>query len=422
MERVGISRHIDGEEFDMYGERTYFRSVCGAAVAGAVAGGRWFCFCKGADKKQEDIMAVENGSGVKLGSFAAECFSEITYRDAIYKYLLHEFLCYYESPIVKKDTNLNGYKNSYNKYLITSNIRVVAEWLGISVEEAERQYGSRLVGVENNDDSPFYPYLKLYETKSHERKVTKPRSMLDLSDRGIRIVPLFALKVGVDELYSLLLQGTYDVTFLKDSGQVRSINTTFNREIAVNLYNDTGFVDGGFRDVYNGDFSSNPALERGYIRVFELGSSIYNNPTRSINFARIVEFKKADPDMSYMYIDIESVLDTFILSINSRRWADEEIDEFVDMLDVFEVGVDRTLNKVRISSVMQIENWANAQEMLLSTVFLRQLALFMIGNPQWFDGYDGTPKLKKVERSGCSPAQGTEYGMDLDDIGLPFSM
>ena len=56
------------------------------------------------------------------------------------------------------------------------------------------------------------------------------------------------------------------------------------------------------------------------------------------------------------------------------------------MLEEFDVGTTRTVGSKGepITSVHQIDTWAKSQHLLLSTVFLRQLALFMIGNPQWF--------------------------------------
>ena len=145
-----------------------------------------------------------------------------------------------------------------------------------------------------------------------------------------------------------------------------------------------------------------------------MGGSRYDNPLRSINYARITKFEKASPDLSYINIDIENVLSSFVDGINV---ASINVKDFVSMLNMFKVGSERRLNGHSLKTVQDIELWANRQHMLLSTVFSRQLALFMLGNPQWFPNYTGEPEyLKKSDDSGST---GTGIP-DFDD--LDFSM
>lgn len=418
MERTGMLKHIDGDSRDYLGERTIFRQMCSEAVKVVVNKGNWFSFSSSKSKeiKQVDLMSVKNNQGKSLGSFVSCAFSESMYRVAIYKYLLHDYLCYVEIPIVKREKDLNGFKNSYNKLIVTSNINVVAEWMGISVEEAQLIYGSRLSTVDVNDDSTSYPYLKLYETKEGERKITRPRSDMDLYQSGMRLVPVFALKAGVDLLYKKLQTGCYDVTFFKDGGQERVINTTFNIEKILSLYEGhEDFVKREIPTIYEGDFQNNPTFTRGYIRVFELGSSVYDTPTRSINYARITSIEEAEPNMSYVGIDLDSVMQEFEDRLYKIKNLD--VDEFVMMLEEFDVGTTRTVGSKGepITSVHQIDTWAKSQHLLLSTVFLRQLALFMIGNPQWFNGYTGKPYVTtNNDNLGESPI---DFG---GDFSLPL--
>ena len=138
--------------------------------------------------------------------------------------------------------------------------------------------------------------------------------------------------------------------------------------------------------MYDGDFLANPTMERGYIRVFEMGSSIYDSPLRSINYARIIRFYQEEPDATYINIDLDGVLEAFVRGINNRKVKPYEV---VDMLEMFQVGSSRPKKS---STPTDLEDWAYGQKMLLSTVFLRSLALFMLANPQWFEGYTGTPK------------------------------
>ena len=408
MNRGGISQFVDDVQLDYLGFRTKFRLLCESVVKSIVNEGKWFSFCTKINKEQVDVIAYKNDKGVKVGDFIKDIYSESSYKTAIYKYLLTEFLCYCEVPNVVKTYDTSWYKSSYNKFLVTSNLGVVAAWMGISLEEAEATYGDRLYAVHEDDGEDLFQYLKLYETKEGVRKITKPRKPLDLGVQGTRIIPVFALKVGVDLLYEKLLSDTYDVTFCKDSGQVRTLNTTFNVDKIRSIYNDT-FTTKGTSNWYEGDFISNPNMERGYIRVFELGSSIYDNPLRSINYARIISFEKAEPDLTYINIDLSTVLDMFKDSIYDSKYLN--IKEFVEALDVFDVGTSRSINGVKLLSVNDIENWADSQLVLLSTVFLRQLALFMLGNPQWFNGYTGEP-VKKMDTT-IETLNDTEFELDL---------
>lgn len=404
VERDGSVIKLVGEA-DKYGEVTPFRKIATSMVHQVVSQGKWFSFGNVIDKSQVNLITIPNANGKKLGDLLPEeLFSMNGYRTKLYKYMILDYMCYCEIPTERKVDGV--FKASFNKMIITSNMSVVAEWMGISLEEAEAQYGMYQRDVD--DGEVMFPYLKL-TAKDGVHKITKPRSNLDLEKHGIRVMPMFALKEGIDVFYNMLKEKSYDVTFLKDGGQVRVMNTTFGKEVVDALYPDNKeFVNSNWDRVYDGNFDTNPTMDRGYIRVFELGSSIYNNPTRSINFARIIGFNEAEPDMSYMYIDLESTLETFIKCLYSRTWSNEEIDELIESLETFEVGSTRDLNGAKVKSVMQLENWATQQNMLLSTTFVRSLALCMIANPHLFNGYTGTPEVLqgiKTEESGSAPAE-----------------
>lgn len=418
--RHGISVFASQDnKYDLLGARTVFRLVCTGVVEKLVKEGKWFSFCTKISEEQMDVMTYVNDKGIKLNTLISGYFENSSYRSNIYKYLLRDFLCYYEAPTVVKDTWTGyGYKSSYNKYLVTSNIYVVALWMGISLDEAADSYGKYLLEVNADmEDDYGYPYLKLYVNKQGKHCITKPRKYLDLSAKGTRIVPLFALKRGVDTLYSMCSEDTYDVSFFKDGGQIRTINTTFNVDLIKGVYGDCDFFRTGIAGMYSGEFLDNSSLERGYIRVFEMGGSRYDNPLRSINYARITKFEKASPDLSYINIDIENVLSSFVDGINA---ASINVGDFVSMLNIFKVGSERRLNGHSLKTVQDIELWANRQHMLLSTVFSRQLALFMLGNPQWFPNYTGEPEyLKKSDDSGNTGSTGMGIP-DFDD--LDFSM
>lgn len=400
---------LKSNEYDILGEKDKFRSLSTLLVKKTVLENKWFTFCRKVDDSVVDIARIKNDNGVTLGRMLLnELYGEeeelaIGFNVAINKFLVRNYLCYYEAPIVLKEKDLNGFRNSYNKYLITADMHVIALWLGKTYEEVEKEFGARVRGEDLY--SNMMPYYKLY-SKDGERKITKTRTDIDLSVKGTRVVPLYALKEGMDVLYDFLKKDTYNVTFEKDDGQKRVINTTFNLDKISSVYK-TDYIAKSMENVYDGDFLNNPNLERGYIRIFEMGSSVYDSPLRSINYARIVKFEKAEPDLSYINIDLNTVLDAFKDYVKSNADVEKNISEFVDELDAFDVGNERNYGGVRLNSIYAIGQWADAEYVLLSTVFLRELALFMLGHPEWFGGYTGETYSK-------------DYGMPegLDDDWL----
>jgi hypothetical protein len=394
MERQGILAYDENsnDAYDLFGERTKFRKLSSAMVHKIVSSGKWFGFCTRIDKRQVDIFSIVNANGDKLGTLVEKVVdNEEGYRSSLYRYLLQDYLCYCEIPTVVKSKDYNGYKDSYNKSLVTSNIGVIAEWLGISYDEAKFQYGSRF-SVETAEG--MCVYVKLITAKDGTKKVSKPRKALDLTQKGIRIVPLFALNAGLNELYKMASGDFYNVTFVKDSGQVRDITVCFDYGKLCTVYKDEGLLREAFEEQYKGDLKSIKSLDRGYIRVIEVGTNLRSHAVRSINLARVIGFERVEPDVTFINVDLGAVKSTFLNTLMNKKVNYKEIS---DMLEVFQVGTNRKYNGKEISSYYELESWVETQEMLLSTPFLKQLALFMMGNPQWFDGYTGEAISTKTD-------------------------
>lgn len=411
IERSGINA---SKGYDIFGEKTPVRNIITKAVHNVVdSKNKWFAFCKKMDSGQEDIMLLQNNEGTTLGVLLAEQYSESMHRVAIYKYLLAEYLCYYEAPTIIKGRDSYASRASYNKFLATSNIRVIAEWLGVSEEDAKREYAYRVNDAQLDIDDVNFPYVKLYTAKTGEHKITKPRKDLDLSIAGTRVIPLFALKEGVDCLYNKASSDFYTVDFIKDGGARRSINITFSIAKLREIYKDEGKLLDQWDMQYKGDFMEQKNLERGYIRVIEVGTNLENGATRSINYARIIGFRKEEPDLTYLLIDLDGVLDTFKSCMSN---SSVNVSDVVEMLDSFEVGEDRKYAGKNIVSTTDLINWADAQAMILSTPFIKQLALFMIANSEWFNGYTGETKVYTGESKENSSIG--EIFDDFDDLDI----
>lgn len=413
--REGLTGYVKGKEVpDLLGEHTKFRVLTSKIIKNIVLSGKWFSFCTRADDSQIDVLSIENDDGIKLGRILYdELESEVGYRTTLYRYLLHDYLCYLEVPtVIKRRDSSYGVQESYNKSLVTANIGVIAEWLGISYAEAFMFYGSRVDdnGFDNEED--FYPYVKLTIGKNGERKVSKPRKDIDLSIKGTRIVPVFAINYGLSILHSICSKDFYNITFIKDSGQRRTMNICFDWEKLSSIYSDKGLLASAFEEQYSGDFLESELLPRGYIRVIEVGTSLKSKPVRSINLARIVSFERAEPDLTFINIDLSTVKDKFL---NSLASININYKELVDMLDVFKVGSERKYNGKVISSYNELENWVESQELTLSTPFIKQLALFMIGNPQWFGGWSGEDTIVVADSIDIeNNSDGSDDDDDLD--------
>ena len=409
-ESNSIIDFIDNDECDLLGEKTYFRQLSKGIITNIVSNGKWFSFCTRINDSQVDVFSIKNNRGIKLGALVnKELNSESGYRTSLFRYLLFDYLCYCEIPTVIRKKDYSGFKDSYTKCLVTANIGVIANWLGLSYDKANMLYGSRLADTSFDRDDDMFPYVKLTVDKSGVRKVSKPRKDLELSTKGLRIVPVFAINEGIKRLYKVCSKDFYDITFVKDSGQVRTINVCFNYDKLSSVYSDKGLLSNYFEEQFDGNFLESPTFDRGYIKVIEVGTSLRSSPTRSLNIARILKFEKAKPDTTFINIDLNYVKEDFLNFLYGQKINYKEL---VSMLDIFQVGNSREYNGRSISSYSELEGWVESQLLLLSTPFLKQLALFMKGNPQWFNGYTGEHKKQD------SVVIGNDYFADELEFGM----
>lgn len=386
----------DTGEYDLLGVKNGFRKLSELYIKQLVDAGKWFTVCHKIDPKQEDIMQVQNGEGVKLGSYIKEVFEEGSYRTSIYKYMLMNFLCYIEVPTTSFKSDTGSFKSTFKKMIVTSNVDVMANWLGMDVEDLPCKYSDRVFRINMDDGEDYLPYVRLTESKEGVRKISIPRMDIDVSERGTRVVPLFMLKSGVDALYSKMKEGIVKVSFLKDGGQLRDMFTTVDFSKIREIYGGGSFYDDSVNESYKGDFLENKYLSKGYIKIPEIGGSKYDGPTRSMSYSRIVEIKyNEEPDLSFINIDLSTVVEGFNDGVLAHT---KEASMIVEMLEAF--GIDGNAWKDTVEAKKKYINkdassllqWAEERSLLYSTVFIRELCLFMLSNPQWFGGFTGEPK------------------------------
>lgn len=396
MEDVDLKFLGDTGEYDLLGVQNGFRKLSELYIKQLVDEGKWFTVCHKIDNRQEDIMQVTNNLGTKLGSYISNVFEEGSYRTSIYKYLLMQFLCYIEVPTTSFKTDTGGFKRSFNKILATSNVEVIARWLGVDVEDVPTKYSDRVFGIDMDDGEDLLPYVKLTETKEGIRKVSVPRMNIDVSERGTRIIPLFMLQAGVDALYPKLRDGMVKISFLKDGGQMRDIFSTLDFGKIRDIYGGGSFFDDSVNDSYNGDFLENKSLAKGFIKIPEIGGSRYDGPTRSVSYSRIVGLSyNEEPDLSFINIDLSTVIEGFTDGVLANT---KHASAIVDTLEAF--GIDGNAWRDTVEAKKKYINrdtssllqWVEERNLLFSTVFVRELCLFMLANPQWFSNFTGKPK------------------------------
>lgn len=409
---MNIYSSISGKEFDydLYGNRSYFRRICEKLTKSAVEKGSWPAFCTKVSDKQTNLMSVKNDEGSTLGSMVASLYPNTLYKYAVYKYLLSDFMCYYECPVFTKNGIGGDARTSFDKFIATSNLYVVSYWMGMDFDEACETYGDWVMDACDDNESEFIGYLKLYKTKDGVPKVTRPRGKLDLSKSGTRIIPVFALNSAMHTLYKMLEKDFYNISYVKDNGSVRVLNTTVNIDNIRDIYGDTNMFRTGVAEMYSDDFLNDVVLDRGYTSMFEVGASKYDDACRKVNISRIIKVEKGTPDLKYINIDLTSVSTHFK---NCLDVLPCDILELVDALKEACVGGE-SLSKFSILNHTDAVAWVEDCENYIGTNFLRELALFMMMYPDWFKDYDGSPCREEVYSSEDTDSNLDNFELDID--------
>lgn len=407
---------VEDVEFDGLGAINPLRGMLSEYVSSLASEGKGFTFGRKVDSRQEDVLKLADGNGVTLGSKLTQFYPEASPYLSAAKYFLRDFLCYIEIPTFHTERETGLKKASYTKFLATANLEVANFWIDGDLSETISKYEKSVLSFDDIEASDYeVPILKLNSGKKG-RGITRPRSFLDLDRKGVRVVPVFALKSYVDTLYSRFSSDVARITFIKDNGTERVLDTCLSQELLVDLYKDSSFVAGMLEASYDGDFLGSSVIDRGYIRVPEVGSSIYDGSgVRAVSYTRVVSIEYGvEPDMEFARVDLDGVV--FSFSSKVSKLSREELGHLVDGLFAsgFEMSslVDNEGKpKFQLDSY-QLENWADLMNRVLSTTFQRNLYLFMVTNPQWFGSYTGD----RVGLSSEVSLGGTSSIGILDDL------
>lgn len=326
--------------------------------------------------KDDSFVGCVNSDGEMFGgSLLGQEGYDIT---QVYQYFLENYMCYIEIPKISYQNEMGVKKRSFEKIVATSSLDVVSLWLNDDLTFS--RYRDQL------EDSGYFlneiDYVKLTRTKEGVNKAVCPRTPIDLLQSGLRVVPMFLLKKGVDALYTIMQKEMVTVTFSKDNGTDREICTTLNWDIIKEIYGeDSDFFICAKENSYSGDFLGNSAFMRGYIRVPEVGGSMYDDGTRSINYARIKKLEiGSSPDLSLIKIDLATIPDLFRKGVLNNRDSSKDI---IDMVKAFDLDGGFWAESAPLTAGSLLD-WFESNEIVLSTVFLRKVCYVMLANPFWF--------------------------------------
>lgn len=313
-----------------------------------------------------------------------------------YDYLLSVSICYIEIP---KTITRNGVvSNTYDKFLATKNVALISEWAGLPMLDVTKKYGERLsTRLADLFDSNLR-VAKLQFTKGN-RKVSIPRGATNI--QGMTCMPLFVVNNFTKGLRPYLEKGMLKFTFSRDNGVEREVVGTLNPEVLMYYYKDSEYIhkclhNTSFFDMSIGEMESTSTMLRGYIKIPEVGCSRYDDSgTRAVNMLRLTKIEGvAEADPTFIDVDLDSIQENFrtcledFIRDNEAGFALEQIRQMCFDLFVEELPEDIT---TPVRGVTYLLNKAQDMTLVFSTVFKRELHIFLLDRPHLFPLYTGAP-------------------------------
>lgn len=321
-----------------------------------------------------------------------------------YDYLLSISACYVEIP---KYVTKNGLAQStFDKCLCTKNPTIMAAWMGCQPVEMQAKYSSKISArqVEYTDNT--LRYVKLMNS-GKGNTITVPRNAS--KTEKMKCIPLFMLYAYIQGLKSVFKDNIVKFTFEKDNGTLREMPVTISEDILRDYYTDNIYVSTmlsgiDIETMQQGGLMLPSKISRGYIKVPEVGSSIYDGTgVRSLNVARILKAEIIpEVDRTFINVDLSSALDNFN---NGVEYALKNFQEKIPEMYQGVVGKEPNPDANYLSLATEMSTFCSDRVMILSTTFQRQLHLFMVQHPEWFPLYTGKPSGKIVSSQNFGVAQ-----------------
>ena len=322
------------------------------------------------------------------------------------RYMLSVSICYVE--VDKWKTSMGERVHTYDKFLCTSNTRLLAEWLGDSHKliEMEGKYGTKLLYSDDDVANDVIHFVKCNQT-AKGNSLTAPRNAFKAKD--IRLVPLFMLYAYQEGIYKSLEDSLVKFTFIKDNKTERTMISTLSEDIVRSFYTDNEVVEKmlsgiDVRSVKQGGMYLSSKAHRGFVRIPEIGASKYDNSgTRSLNLARIIKMQKVDAsevDTRYINVDLDSVIYSFQKGIDAL--VSQRSPEVRNIYKALTEGKGRDLPEQLppLTFADECMKEVTMKHSMFSTEYLRWLHNFMYSHPEWFGNYTG----ERVEQAPTTSA------------------
>ena len=376
-------------------------------------------FCFYANDKQKEFGVIDFTSFNGMIDESKSLVSEIAdYRKEVFKnvgisvdtsdklkqrlllfdYFLTISICYVEVP---KYMTKNGVATpTFDKFLATRNPALMAVWMGSNQpSEFQAKYSAKIQSrqVEFNDNS--IRFVKLNHTKKGNT-ITLPRS--DYNVENMTCYPMYMLYAFIEGFKPLIQNGIVKFSYLKDNGTIRELNTTISESIIRDYYNDNVFINSmlsgiDINSVQQGGMILSSKMNRGYIKVPELGASIYDaSGVRSLNIARLLKAEVVDSvDKTFINVDLNSVVQNFNDCCDYLVKTDaQKLYDMYKELSGEEFEEDKISSPVVCNTACQA--YVEKRSTWFSTSYHRDLHVFMISHPDWFPLYTGKPVAKVV--------------------------
>lgn len=247
-----------------------------------------------------------------------------------------------------------------------------------------------------------FKLLKLSPNKnSNTFRVTMPRNSINMG-QYVKVTPICLMKGFMEGIQELMDNNIVNFHYIKDNLTVRQMATSTSTDIIYRYYNHEHYL----KALMNRTFQ----LNRGYMRVPELGLSMYDETgVRALNLTRIIKIEVLqDIDASFIAVDFDRIPTEFRMGVESISDIDtlrlvyaEVIGQRPnDGLDFF------TLRNV-------ILNHASTQFSVGTTMAKKEYHNYMVQREHIFKTYN---KGVKIEEQSTMPIDnGFNFNMGLDD-------
>lgn len=330
-------------------------------------------------------------------TFGLDLSKPETVKLLFFDFLLSVSACYVEIP--KWVTKEGVATPTYDKFLCTKNPSIMANWMGITPAEAQAKWSAKCQTYQAEFMSGEIRFVKLMHS-AKGNSISAPRTSFSVKD--MVCIPLYMLYAWVQGMKPILDEKIIKFSFLKDNGTVRELCSTLNSDIIMSVYQDNNYVSNmlsgvDISTVQQGGLMLPSKINRGYIKVPELGSSIYDSTgCRSLNLARLLKAEVVDKvDTTFIRVDLTSVVPNFADAVDYLLKVDASA--MKPMFTELTGGIPEGTEPVAIGD--EAKRYAESRCVMLSTTFQRSLHLFMVGHPQWFPLYTGTPNQNVVSSS-----------------------